>query len=214
MHSSLSLIINIDWGKSGDKYNCANIQLLFLSNSAILFTGTLLNDTAEEGTVRLMGGDTPLEGRVEIFLLGQWGTVCDYNWDLADATVVCHQLGYLIAVEAPTSATFGAGNGPVWYSNVRCAGTEQNLTECSRNNHYYSGSACPHSRDAGVTCSSEFCALQHYSSVEIIPASWFTLALWNQCHVLNEAQCNGEVICSSACILGYIIICVHISAEW
>ena len=130
-----------------------------------------MNDTAEEGAVRLMGGDTPLEGRVEIFLLGQWGTVCDYNWDLADATVVCHQLRYLIAVKA-VSAIFGAGNGPSWYSNVRCIGTEQNLTECSYNNHYYSGSACPHSRDAGVTCSSEPCALQHYSSVENNSCFW------------------------------------------
>ena len=114
----------------------------------------LLNDTAMEGTVRLVGGATPLEGRVEIFLLGQWGTVCDNYWDLADATVVCHQLGYLIAIGAPRSAIFGPGNGPVWYSNVRCAGTEQNLTECTHSN-YYSGSACPHSRDAGVVCSSE-----------------------------------------------------------
>ena len=119
----------------------------------LCFADTLLNDTAE-GTVQLVGGGTLLEGRVEIFLLGQWGTVCDYSWDLADATVVCHQLGYLRAVEAPRSATFGAGSGPSWYSNVRCLGTEQNLTECTHNN-YYSGSACPHSQDAGVACSSE-----------------------------------------------------------
>ena len=117
----------------------------------------MLNDSAEEGTVRLVGGATPLEGRIEIFLFGQWGSVCDSSWDLADATVVCHQLGYLRAVGAPRSATFGAGSGPSWYSNVRCAGTEHNLTECNHNNnnHYYSGSACSHSQDAGVVCSSE-----------------------------------------------------------
>ena len=115
----------------------------------------MLNDTAEEGTVRLVGGATPLEGRVEIFLVGQWGSVCDSNWDLADATVVCHQLGYLIAVGAPRSAAFGAGSGPSWYSNMRCAGTEMNLAECRRSVHYF-GSACSHSQDAGVECSSEF----------------------------------------------------------
>ena len=111
------------------------------------------NDTAAEGTVRLVGGATPLEGRVEVFLLGQWGTVCDYSWDLADATVVCHQLGYLRPVEAPRSAAFGAGSGPSWYYSVYCAGTERNLTEC--NNNYNFGSACSHSQDAGVVCSSE-----------------------------------------------------------
>ena len=114
----------------------------------------MFNDTAEEGTIRLVGGLTPLEGRVEIFLLGQWGTVCDYNWDLADATVVCLQLGFPRAVGAPRSATFGAGSGPSWYRNVGCAGTELTLTECSKS-HSSLGSACSHSQDVGVVCSSE-----------------------------------------------------------
>ena len=117
-----------------------------------------MNDTAAEGTVRLVGGANPLEGRVEIFLLGQWGTVCGYrygyHWDLADATVVCHQLGYVRAVGAPRSVTFGAGSGPSWYSYVRCVGTEHNLTECSKSFSAL-GSACPHYHDAGVVCSSE-----------------------------------------------------------
>ena len=110
------------------------------------------NDT--EGSVRLVGGDTLLEGRVEVFLLGQWGTVCDYNWDLYDATVVCRQLGYAIAVEAPRSAFFGAGSGPSWYSYVYCRGTELTLNQCSRSTNNL-GSACSHSNDGGVVCSSE-----------------------------------------------------------
>ena len=112
------------------------------------------NDTADEGTARLVGGVSPLEGRIEIFHLGQWGTVCDYNWDLADATVVCHELGYLRAVGAPRYASFGAGSGPSWYSNVQCTGTERNLTECSKT-FASLGNACRHYRDAGVVCSSE-----------------------------------------------------------
>ena len=114
----------------------------------------MLNDTAEEGTIRLVGGVTPLEGRVEIFLLGQWGTVCGYGWDFADATVVCLQLGFLRAVGAPRSTTFGAGSGPSWYSNVGCAGTENNLTECWKSISPF-GNACSHSQDAGVMCTSE-----------------------------------------------------------
>ena len=113
-----------------------------------------LNDTTAEGAVRLVGGNTMLEGRVEVFLLGHWGTVCDDRWDHIDAIVVCRQLGYPRAVEAPGSAFFGAGSGPSWYSSVRCAGTERNLTECSKSSSNF-GSACPHSQDAGVVCSSE-----------------------------------------------------------
>ena len=93
-----------------------------------------------------------MEGRVEIFLLGQWGTVCGSSWNLADATVVCHQLGYLRAVRAPRSAAFGAGSGPSWYSSVKCTGTEMNLTECSKSFNSY-GRACSHSHDTGVVCS-------------------------------------------------------------
>ena len=113
----------------------------------------------EESSVRLVEGATLLEGRVEILHHGLWGTVCDNNWDLADATVVCHQLGYPRAVGAPTSAIFGPGSGVSWYSYVGCVGTEVNLTECSKSLSPI-GSACSHSRDAGVVCSSE---LQSYS---------------------------------------------------
>ena len=112
------------------------------------------NDTDVEGSVRLVGGDTTLEGRVEVFLLGHWGTVCDNNWDFADATVVCRQLGYPRAVEAPRYAAFGAGSGLTWYHSLYCTGTERNLTEC-RKNTYNLGSACSHSRDAGAVCSSQ-----------------------------------------------------------
>ena len=49
-----------------------------------------------EGEIRLnrSSGRNLWVGRVEIFLSGEWGTVCDNGVDNNDARVVCRQLGY------------------------------------------------------------------------------------------------------------------------
>ena len=50
-------------------------------------------DEVTEGEIRLIGSKS-WEGRVEIFLSGEWGTVCRNGAGTYDARVVCRQLGY------------------------------------------------------------------------------------------------------------------------
>ncbi|XP_071839533.1 scavenger receptor cysteine-rich domain-containing protein DMBT1-like isoform X3 [Apostichopus japonicus] len=102
-------------------------------------------------TVRLVNGVGNYEGRVEVFVNGQWGTVCDDLWDISDAHVVCRMLGFSAAVEARRNAYFGTGDDPIWLDNVECIGNETSLSECSSNNLGVHN--CQHSEDAGVECS-------------------------------------------------------------
>uniref|UniRef100_A0A3P9P2V6 SRCR domain-containing protein n=1 Tax=Poecilia reticulata TaxID=8081 RepID=A0A3P9P2V6_POERE len=100
--------------------------------------------------VRLVGGSGQCSGRVEVFYKGQWGTVCDDDWQMSNADVVCRQIGCGHAVSAPTSAHFGRGSGPIWLDNVECTGQEVALTHCEHRG--FGENNCGHGEDAGVIC--------------------------------------------------------------
>uniref|UniRef100_A0A665TF14 SRCR domain-containing protein n=1 Tax=Echeneis naucrates TaxID=173247 RepID=A0A665TF14_ECHNA len=104
--------------------------------------------------IRLVGsGSTQCSGRVEIYLRGAWGTVCDDGWDLPDATVVCRQLNCGTAWRAMQSAHFGQGSGNIWLDDLTCSGHESSLTECGHGGVGVQN--CNHGEDAGVICSGE-----------------------------------------------------------
>ncbi|XP_026992470.1 putative DMBT1-like protein isoform X2 [Tachysurus fulvidraco] len=101
--------------------------------------------------IRLTSGYNSCSGRVEILHNGQWGTVCDDDWDLNDAEVVCRQIGCGKAVTAHPSAHFGQGSGEIWLNDVQCSGNESTITQCSHRG--FRKHICSHREDAGVTCS-------------------------------------------------------------
>ena len=98
-----------------------------------------------------MGNTTRREGRLEIFLNGEWGTVCADSWDLEDAHVACRQLGSPAgAIQATQGGSYGSGTGPIHLYNVTCGGFEEFLENCQHDG--ISVHDCTHDRDAGVIC--------------------------------------------------------------
>lgn len=59
--------------------------------------------------MRLRSGAQVGEGRVEVLMNHQWGTVCDHGWNLISASIVCRQLGFGSAREALFGAQLGQG---------------------------------------------------------------------------------------------------------
>lgn len=107
----------------------------------------------ETGELRLVGGATILEGRVEVCVNETWGTVCDQMWNSPDADVACRQLGFQSSnATATVDASFGAGSGRIWLSNLLCFGSESRLIDCSHAVIGVSDGCNGHSDDAGLRC--------------------------------------------------------------
>ena len=113
-----------------------------------------IHDT-ESVPVRLVGGSSESEGRVEVYFNNTWGTICHNWWSTSDAEVVCRQLGFPYGNAQPVATdVFGQGTGPIWLDYVSCGTFDSSLDKCLHYNYPWGRhtSYCDHSRDAGIIC--------------------------------------------------------------
>ncbi|XP_072110969.1 scavenger receptor cysteine-rich domain-containing protein DMBT1-like [Mobula birostris] len=102
---------------------------------------------------RLVDGYDECSGRLEVQHGESWGSVCDSNWDLQDARVVCRSLKCGEVISVIGGAYFGEGSGLMWQESYECEGNETILWDCatkSRNEHN-----CTHRSAVSVICSGQ-----------------------------------------------------------
>ena len=143
--------IKIQTSKLTCRCACVTQLLTKLFHLSIISVGNRTCDGSLNGAVRLVGGRSNLEGRVELCLDGEWGTICDNFWTERDAIVVCRQLGLSTTdAAAVTGGRYGAGNGSIHLDRFFCSSDEERITDCIHSPAVEG--VCGHVQDAGVVC--------------------------------------------------------------
>ena len=58
-----------------------------------------VRDNVTNPAVRLVGGHTPRDGRLQVNIGGEWGSVCDFGWTIESASLACQQMGFVLNPE-------------------------------------------------------------------------------------------------------------------
>ncbi|KAL4436852.1 hypothetical protein ABPG75_003991 [Micractinium tetrahymenae] len=105
--------------------------------------------------LRLVGGPTPREGRLEVRVAGQWGTVSALGTTPFEAAAVaCRQLGWSTeGVQAQGVSFYGDGALPLLLWGIICDGSEASLSECHLT--YAPAGAGPATEAFSVNCAGE-----------------------------------------------------------
>ena len=100
--------------------------------------------------LRLTGGRDETEGNLLVYQDGQWGGVCDDEWDEYDARVACRQLGFPGSLGITNGGLFGYSPSQIWMDNIYCYGTEERLEDCRFEG--WGVHDCDRTEAAGVRC--------------------------------------------------------------
>ena len=106
--------------------------------------------------VRLVQGRSSLEGVVEVYYDGSWGTICANGWDGFAAKVLCKELklGNFVEEKIVGQNRFRRSDGykdaKIWLSGVRCTGNEKSILQCTHERKF------------------QHCAITHYCDLLIL----------------------------------------------
>ncbi|XP_050429551.1 uncharacterized protein LOC126838845 isoform X3 [Adelges cooleyi] len=101
--------------------------------------------------IRLAGGNSTNEGRVEVKVLGEWGVICDDKFDMREADVICRELGFPSSVSVKSNSFFGIPNKTRFVlDDLECRGDEKSLYSCQFKE--WGIHDCNAQESAGVIC--------------------------------------------------------------
>ncbi|XP_074496805.1 CD5 antigen-like [Sebastes fasciatus] len=104
-------------------------------------------------SVRLVNGKSLFSGRLEVKSNQSnqsWSSVCEDDFDLQDAEVVCRELG-CGAPSVLQGALYGDVEAPVWTKEFQCGGHESALLDCDSSDS--DRNTCSPGKAVGLTCS-------------------------------------------------------------
>ncbi|KAL5108318.1 hypothetical protein TcWFU_000188 [Taenia crassiceps] len=133
-----------------------NALLALLLLFAIALVGVSVGSIKKpvDGDLKLLDGDNFASGTVAVYRGYAWGRVCDDNWSIREANVVCRQLELGFAVRALKRNHFHSVSGRNYFmDNVRCHGNETRLIDCKFDG--WARHDCAEQEDAGVQCAQD-----------------------------------------------------------
>ncbi|CAD6189688.1 unnamed protein product [Caenorhabditis auriculariae] len=129
----------------------------FESDERVVFTSAPFT-LESRPNIRLINDDgnaAVTEGRLEVFIDDQWGTVCNRSWTAFHTVLACNQLGLIADVQFFENWRIFPSKGdlPMIVDNIRCEETEVDITKCRHDGvRHNAGAGCRPTEVVGLRC--------------------------------------------------------------
>jgi deleted-in-malignant-brain-tumors protein 1 len=104
-----------------------------------------------EGSVKLVDGPAPNEGRLMINYKNHYGAVCADRFGTSDANTACHQLGFAGQQNITGCCPYGRRPyGEIWLDELGCSSTDAWLANCTHRG--WGVEDCHNGQEIGIRC--------------------------------------------------------------